>query len=123
MKLKDFLLEMPVKIDTIRTRKFGDLAVEIRTSDPASGQSEHSPPHIHIIWIANGVRLDVPVLISRPPNYATDKSVKFKPAELEHIVFNYVIYNYKQLLQTFNQAQLNIDPSTTYRKLQQGETI
>lgn len=119
MRLKEFLLEMPIKIDTIRTRKYGELPVEIRTKDPTGGQSEHPPPHVHIIWINNGIRLDIPILISIPPDYITSKSATFKPAELENIVFNYVIHNYKQLLQTFNQAQSNADPSSTYSKLQQ----
>ena len=121
MKLKEILLEMAIKIDTIRTRKYGNLDVQIRTADSGGGQSEHPPPHIHIIWVDNGIRVDTPVLISIPPDYTTYNIIKFKYSDLESIVYNYIIHNYKQLLQTFNQAQLNADPSSIYSKLQQDK--
>jgi len=119
MKLKDLLLEMPIKIDTIQT-KFGYVDIQIRTKSLIGGQSEHLPPHIHVIWKHNGTIIDTPVLISTPPDYYTNKCIKFYPVKLENIVFNYIIHNYNHLKITFDRAQQAQDPSTTYRASQQG---
>lgn len=116
MKVRELLLEMPIKIDTIRT-KYGNLSIQIRTRDSTGGQQEHPPAHLHVVYKLNGSLVDTPVLLDpEEPSYPED--VEKLPSKYEYVVFNYIKYNYTQLKQTFDKAQVNADPSTTYSGLQ-----
>lgn len=122
MRAHEFLVEMPIQIDTLEDLKYGKFIIQIRTSGDG-GQQEHYPAHIHVIFKGkDGRKEDIPVLIAAEPDYASPNSAKFQPKWVEKFIFNYVRYNVEALTKTFDavMARKNdpvpADPDAIYKK-------
>jgi hypothetical protein len=109
------LLEMATRVYNLNV---GDkiVGIQIRTKSPMAGQSEHPPPHIHVLYRG---KIDIPISLETYEilNKKHNVDGKLSKEEMQYVIEFIEFCGKKELIDIFNLAQKGKDPEPYFKNL------